>query len=112
MAELSWDEIHELLRCALNRLMVIKPVIRSRSDAAALLIAKGYMQAKPTDVSNLQHYPTSKPTLKPHAKVWLTEKGRAAILALSPADFQDNRFWPLPRDVQTAQARVRPHIEQ
>jgi hypothetical protein len=104
--DLSRDEIGELLRCALNRRMVIYPGTYKRSNTVALLIAKGYMEAAPDDVFNLSAYPTIKPTLRKGAKVWLSEQGKAAILSLKPDDFKQSHFWPLPSDIEHAQKRV------
>jgi hypothetical protein len=104
---LTQDEIHELLRYALNRNMMIYLRTWKRSNTAALLITKGYMQADPGDIYNLNGYPTIKPTLRQGAKVWLTAQGKAAILALKPDDFTQSHYWPLPADVQRAQERVR-----
>lgn len=108
MTDLSQNEINELLTCALNRRQVIRPASYQRRPIVAELIGKALMEAvDPADVANLGHYPTIKPTLRKGAFVRLTEAGRGAILALNPADFAHNRFWPLPGDVQAAQERVR-----
>ena len=107
MEDLTRDEINELIKCALNKTGAIRPSSRARLDAAALLVGKGLMAAKPSDVYNLNVHPSIKPTLRRNAQMWLTDAGKAAILALSPEDFKNNMWWPLPRDIEYAQSRVR-----
>lgn len=107
MEDLTREEIHELLRCALNRMGVIIPSTTARQDAAALLVAKKLMEAKPGDVLNLSGYPVIKPMMRRDARVWLTDAGKQIVMDLKPDEFLVNTWWPLPADVKEAQRRIR-----
>jgi hypothetical protein len=105
MTDITAAELSELLTAALNTSGTIRPGSRRRVRTVEGLIARGLLVAtRPGDVSNLA---ASKPTLRRNATVRLTASGRAVILGLDPASCANNRFWPLPGDVERAQGRLK-----
>lgn len=104
----SWSA--ELLaRCALTKSGRIRPSGKW-SGVAAALIFKGYMHTSPANVSpnhrglvarrlgRRRHVPIE---LRPGATVTLTDKGRAALLALDPRDYA-----PADMRLRLAQGRI------
>lgn len=97
--QLTQDEISELVRCALNKGQFIIPTGRQRLPALEL-VRRGLLMSCLDSVVSLPYFRT----LKDGVILWITDEGRAAILALNPAELAAS--WPLLKDVEAAQKRL------
>ena len=97
---------HELIRCAGHKTLTVRPASYRRERVLLHLIRDGYMIPRQR-VNDPDFNPALLAGLAPGTSVTLTDKGRAWILALNPADFADVDWWPLPGDIRHAQEAVR-----
>lgn len=93
------DQTIELIRCALNRGQRTLAHNGRRRKVLQQLVIDGLMTS-----GREVHFGFY---LARGESVTLTDVGRAAILALDPAAFAGEHWYPLPQDVRSAQERVR-----
>jgi hypothetical protein len=101
------DKEHEreLIRCAQNKSMTIRPDTQQRERIARALVQNGYLipkamkndpDFKPESLSNVYNMILS-----------LTDQGKGYLLALSSEDFDHtDQFWPLADDLRQVQRRL------
>ena len=98
------DKEHEreLIRCAQNKRMTIRPETQRREQIAHALMQAGYLIPKAR-----QHDPNFKPeelSSVYNLTLTLTDKGKEYLLALSSEDFQLGQLWPSADDIRHSAA--------
>jgi len=104
---MSEQEIVELISCAINATMTCRIRITGRARYRTLygLVKQGYLiPLKERD--NPAFDPNPLAGLNANTTLTLTEKGKAWILALNPADFERITWFPRVQDVTDAQKRL------
>jgi len=98
-------ERNELIACATNKTMTVRIGGRSRYRRLYRLVKRGYLVPL-KEKDNPAFDPASLAALDDNTTLTLTEKGRAYILALNPADFEAVAWFPRAEDVRDAQRRI------
>ena len=99
------ESVHELIRCAQNDTMTIRPESQRRERVVLALVREGYLIPK-SKVDDTDFKPALLSSV--HGQLLtLTKMGKAYVLALNPADFATVQFWPLPSDIEDAQYNIR-----
>ncbi len=100
------EELHELIRCALNKTMRVYPASLRREWILLGLIQAGYM-IPVVRIGDPNFHPDSVSTLPEHEPITFTNRGRDYVLTLNPADFASVKSWPLPNDIRMAQTAIK-----
>lgn len=100
------EELHELIRCALNKTMRVYPASFRREWVLLGLIQAGYM-IPVVRIGDPNFHPDSVSALPEHEPITFTNRGRDQVLTLNPADFEVLKSWPLPDDIRMAQTRIK-----
>ena len=99
-------ERNELIACATNKTMTVRIGGRSRYRTLYRLVKRGYLVPL-KEKDNPAFNPASLAALDDNTTLTLTDKGKAWILALNPADFERITWFPRVQDVTDAQKRLR-----
>jgi hypothetical protein len=95
----------ELIRCAHNMTMTIRPDSQRHERIARFLMLEGYLIPKASQ-REPDFMPDSLSSVYGRT-LTLTDKGKACILALSPEEFDNlGQLWPRAVDVRQAQERI------
>jgi hypothetical protein len=100
------EELHELIRCALNKTMRVYPASLHRELVLLGLIQAGYM-IPIVRIGDRNFHPDSVGTLPEHDPITFTNRGRDYVLTLNPVDFEDVKSWPLADDIRLAQTLIK-----
>jgi hypothetical protein len=101
------DKEHEreMIRCAQNKSMTIRPDTQHREQIARFLMQAGYLIPKISQCDpnfELEELPDVFNVL-----LTLTDQGKGYLLALSPEDFDyTGRSWPTADDIRQVQRRL------
>jgi len=102
---LTKEERDELLGCALNKTRTVRIVGLSRYRTLYGLVKQGFLIPL-KEKNNPAFDPALLTGLNDDTTLILTDKAKAWILALNPADFETNTWFPRPQDVIDAQKRL------
>jgi hypothetical protein len=97
------EQLNELIRCAQNKRLVVRPANKYRQRVALALVHAGYLIPK-----SEQNNPAFNPGLLSNVygvTLTLTDNGRAFLLGLTPADFKE-RIWPKLGDIEQIHQRL------
>ncbi len=100
------EELHELIRCALNKTMRVYPASFRREWILLGLIQAGYM-IPVAGIGDPNFHPDSVGTLPEQEPITFTNRGRDYVLTLNPADFESGKAWPSPDDIRMAQTVIK-----
>jgi hypothetical protein len=98
------QETFELINIATNPTMTLR-IGRSRYRVLFGLVKQGYLLPL-EEKDNPAFNPALLAGLNDNTTLTLTDKAKAWILALDPADFETNTWFPRPQDVIDAQKRL------
>jgi len=99
------QERDELIRCAINKTQTVRFAGRSRYRTLFGLVGQGYLVPL-RDKNNPAFNPALLAGLNDNTTLTLTDKGKAYVLALHPADFEAITSFPRAEDVRNAQRRL------
>ena len=101
---MSPEEQNQLLQCSLNNTGQLRVRGPGQRNLLIGLVRQGYLI--PLDKRDVPDWMLTFAVLADNATLVLTEQGKAWIRALDPADFEGERWFPLPRDIREAQHRI------
>ena len=102
---MTGQERDELIRCAINKTQTVRFAGRRRYRVLFDLVGQGYLVPL-RDKNNPAFNPALLAGLNDNTTLTLTDKAKAWILALDPADFETITWFPRAEDVRDAQKRL------